>query len=156
MDISKDQIRRIHTIIHALEMPDCDYRAFLDKWFGVTTCKKLTYREADVVIKRLEYIATKMGRWQPREGNKQKYDELGNRPGMAKPKQLRMIEAMWCDVSYQPDHEAKIKALNRFIFGFFRISHIRFLEDWQAKKIIRALQEMKEHPAKQRRYASCG
>jgi hypothetical protein len=153
MPITNYQKKLIHTIIHSIGMPDEDYRKLLKKWFDVDTCLKLNYGQAELMIQRLRYIAEKTGKWKHSEGNKAKYDDLGDREGFASPRQLRKIEAMWCDVSYQPDQEAKLRALNKFVYGFFHVSNIRFLEDWQARKIIRALQEMKEHPATRRRMA---
>lgn len=153
MPITNFQKKLIHIIIHTIGMPDEDYRKLLKKWFDVDTCLKLNYRQAELMIQRLRYIAEKTGKWKHSEGNKTKYDDLGDREGFASPRQLRKIEAMWCDVSYQPDQEAKLRALNKFVYGFFHVSNIRFLEDWQARKIIRALQEMKEHPATRRRMA---
>ncbi|HBE45717.1 MAG TPA: hypothetical protein DDW17_09845 [Deltaproteobacteria bacterium] len=153
MLITNYQKKLIHTIVHSIGMPDEDYRGLLRRWFDVDTCLNLSYRQAEVMIQRLRYIAEKQGRWEHREGSKSKYEDFGEREGFASPKQLRMIEAMWCDVSYQPNQEAKLRALNKFVYGFFHISNMRFLEGWQAKKLIRALQEMKERPATRRRMA---
>lgn len=141
--ITNRQKKKIHAIVHALKMPDDDYHNLLNKWFGVETCLKLNFRQAEVTIQRLEYIASKMGKWEHRADNRTKYNELGRRPGMASPAQLRMIEAMWHEVSYQEDAGSKDRALGKFIFNYFQISSLRFLESWQAKKMIRVLEEMK-------------
>ncbi len=142
--ITNRQKKKIHTIVHALGMPDEDYRNLLNKWFGVETCLKLNYSQAEVSIQRLEYIAAKMGKWEHWEDNRTKYNELGRRPGMASPAQLRMIEAMWAGVSYQKTSGEKGRALDRFIFNYFQISSLRFLESRHVKKIIRVLEEMKK------------
>lgn len=142
--ITNRQKKKIHTIVHTLEMSDKDYRGLLRKWFEVETCLKLNYGQAEVCIQRLAYIAAKTNKWEHREDNRTKYNELGRRPGMASPAQLRMIEAMWADVSYQKTSGEKGRALDRFIFNYFHISSLRFLESRQAKKIIRVLEEMEK------------
>ncbi len=142
MPITNFQKKLIHTIVHTIGMQDEDYRKLLKKWFDVDTCLKLNYAQAELMIQRLRYIAEKAGKWKHSKGNKTKYDDLGDREGFASPRQIRKIEAMWCDVSYQPDQEAKLRALNKFVFRFFHVSNLRFLEDWQAHKIIKSLQAM--------------
>ena len=155
--ITNKQKKKIHTIVHALRMPDQDYRGLLKKWFEVETCLKLNYGQAEACIQRLEYVAAKIGKWEHREGNRTKYNDLQHRPGMASPKQLRMIEAMWKDVSYQKTYEEKNRALTRFIFNYFRISSLRFLESRQARKIIKVLEEMgKSDSSKNLRWSAGG
>jgi len=152
MAINNAQKKIIHAIVHALGMPDDDYRALLMRWFNVDTCLKLSYKEAEICIQRLRYIAEKMGKWQPMKERQNKFDNYGYREGFASPKQLRMIDAMWKEVSYQGDDRTKEQALTRLIFNLFQISDLRFLESYQAKKLISMLQHMKEKPAKQHYY----
>lgn len=152
MPITNAQKKIIHTIVHAIGMPDEDYRHLLKKWFNVDTCLKLNYREAEIFIQRLKYIAERMGKWQPMEQRRKKFDEYGDREGFASPKQLRMIDAMWKEVSYQNDDASKERSLAKLLLNLFQVSHLRFLEDWQARKLIRILQQMKDNPAKHHKH----
>ena len=76
--------------------------------------------------------------------NRLKYEELGRRPGMATPRQLRMIEGMWAGVSRTHKEDHRQRALRKFIFRITHVEDMRFLENWQVQKIIRALEAMKE------------
>lgn len=143
-NITARQKKVIHTITHAMAMDDASYRGLLERWFGARTCTALTFAQADLLIRRLSYIAEKVGTWQNRDAYRTRYNELGIRPGMATPAQLRMIEAMWHTVSYQEGDEAKERALNRFLLAHFRVSSLRWLEDWQAQKVIKTLGAMLE------------
>lgn len=134
----------IHTLVSKLGMPDEDYRAFLSGW-NVSSSKQLNGVQAKEVIRSLEAMGEKKGVWQsPRSGSKKKYDDLGDRPGMAAPKQLRMIEAMWADVSRQPNSASRALALRSFLKRIVGIEEITWLEPIHVRKITRALMAMKK------------
>lgn len=61
---------------------------------------------------------------------------------MATPRQLRKIEAMWADVSRADTEEARATALRQFLKRIVGIENLRFLEGWQVKKVINALEAM--------------
>ncbi len=149
-DIARWQIKRIHTVLHAIGMDDAMYRAMLGREpFFATTCKALDYQKAQLLIQRLEYVGEKCGVWSKRrwtaETGHLKYEDLKRRPGMASPRQLRMIEAMWKDVSYQASDAEKERAFNKFLLAHFGISDLRFLEDRQARKIVKTLEAMQQN-----------
>jgi len=75
-------------------------------------------------------------------GFKERYEELGRREGMATPAQLRMIEAMWMDVSRMPNHTAKERALQGFLKRITGVDDLRFLESWMVQKVVRAITAM--------------
>jgi hypothetical protein len=79
----------------------------------------------------------------PASGYKERFDELGLREGMATPRQLRMIEAMWMDVSRMPTHVAREVALKHFLRRVIGVDEMRFIEAWQVQKVVRAIQGMK-------------
>lgn len=167
--ITAAQIKRIHTIVHILNISDDNYRAALDSRFNVTTCKDLTLHQAIRFIDELEKLALEVqgDRYKTnREEAKQKaeeaeqkaeearpkrFDNLDNRPGMASAPQLRKIEAMWQDVSIIPDQDARGRALRHFIKRITGVADLRFLDSQGAGKVINALTAMQKQataPAK--------
>jgi hypothetical protein len=141
--IEPRQIKKIHTLLSKLKMPDDEYRYLLSDYW-VETSKKLSYSEAQELIGKLEKIAVEKGVWS-QYGNrgKRRYEDLKDRHGMASPKQLRKIEAMWKDVSYTHKQDERARALRKFIFRIAGVDDMRMLESKQASKIIEALQNMK-------------
>ena len=160
--ISSAQIKRIHTIVHLLNIPDDNYRDCLDSRFGVTSSKALTLHQAMSFIDELEKLALKMQgeRYQTqREEAKKKaeaekpkrFDNLDNRPGFASASQLRKIEAMWQDISIIPEPDARGRALRHFIKRITGVADMRFLDSEGAGKVINALKAMQKkanEPAK--------
>jgi len=111
-----------------------------------TSCKDLSEADAERIIRKMEFTATAKRVWKSYKTEDKsylKYDELGNRPGMASPKQIRMIEAMWADVSKYKRPEARERALRYFLHHITGVDSLRFLELWQVQKIVKALQKMK-------------
>lgn len=136
------QIRLIHALKTAMDMDDSAYRAALSEW-NVSSSKELEQFQATLLIKNWEHKAIKMGAWQPK--GKQKYENWGGRLGyMATPAQLRMIEAMWAEVSYTSGYSKRAKALQRFIKRIVGIDDLKWLQRNQVEKIIKALQAMKK------------
>lgn len=158
--ITLKQIRKIHALKNRLGWTDEQYREYLmteGDGFAMS-CKDLTEHEAERLIRKMELAAMNKGVWQeyspspnplPSEGEGKgegvkKYDELGDRPGMASPKQLRMVEAMWADVSkYKSDKEARERALRYFLHHITGVDRLEFLESWHVQKVIKALEKMK-------------
>lgn len=110
-----------------------------------TSCKDLSEQEAERIIRKMEALAVNEGRWTRVEGRKMKYEELGKRQGMATPKQLRMIEAMWAGVSkYRAAEQqsSRAAALRGFLKRIVGVDDLRFIEGRQARKVIEALKAM--------------
>jgi phage gp16-like protein len=111
--------------------------------YGVTSCKELSEEQADSLIEayiRAGFkVVSKKQNENPNWGSR-KYSDLDKRGyPYAKSSKLRMIEAMWKDVSYSKTDES----LQTFIKNKVGVDHITFLEDYHANKIITALQYMK-------------
>lgn len=89
----------------------------------------------------LRYIA---GQEPPRPSSpyRSRYEDLGFRDGMATPRQLRRIEAMWMGVSIAPDRASREKALKGFLKRLTGVEDLRFLESWMVQKVINALEHM--------------
>jgi phage gp16-like protein len=144
--IDGKQIKKIHVMKKELGMDDDLYRATLNAQYGVNTCKDLTYIQAARFIAGLDQ-KTGAGNRHTRtnQGNKAKHENLRGRDGMATPRQLRKIEAMWADVSRADTEEAKATALRHFLKRIVGIENLRFLEGWQVKKVINALEAMQSN-----------
>ncbi len=154
--ITPIQIKKIHAIKNRLGWSDEQYREYLmteGDGFAMS-CKDLSETEADRLIKKMELAAAAKGVWEVRgqktedRGQTKKYDELLERPGMASPKQLRKIEAMWKEVSYYRNEEARERALRYFLNHITGVDDMRFIEAWEVRKIVRAIEKMKERNSK--------
>jgi hypothetical protein len=73
-----------------------------------------------------------------------RYGDLADRPGMASPKQLRMIELLWKEVSDVKGFKKRKAALRSFLSNHFKVSDLRFISSEKAAKIIFGLKQMKE------------
>lgn len=142
--IDVNQIKRIHILINKLKLDDVVYRALLQGQYNVNSSKDLDFQQAQEFIMLLETKAVSAGVWKSNFNRRQKYNELGNRPGYASPAQLRMIESMWHDVSFLDGEAERKKALNRLIFKITGANCIEDLFFEDVKKIVRALKSMKQ------------
>ncbi|RJQ21992.1 MAG: regulatory protein GemA [Nitrospiraceae bacterium] len=139
--ITKAQIKLIHTLKTKLGLSDDDYRLLVQGIHGFSsTSKDLTYNEASKLITDMKRMAHKAGTWTTRP---KKYDNLGHRPGMASPAQLRMVEVMWSQVSYTHDPATRESALRKFIFRQCKKSAMEFLEGRDISKLVRSMKAMK-------------
>lgn len=103
------QLARIHILKQERGMNDEDYREFLQSRFGVGSSKDLTRPQALDAIEALggEKRKRLKGRFE---------SDPGKRDGFATPRQLRMLEAMWEEVSYVQDEEKRKEAMDKFLF----------------------------------------
>ena len=139
--VTTRQIRRIHALKNRLSLSEEEYRNWLSE-YGVRSSKELSFEEAERLIEDMEGLAIIEGVWERLDG-KRKYEDLGNREGMATPKQLRMIEALWRDVSRARSVKERERTLRSFLRNRFGIEDLRWVESWQVKKIVEALRAMK-------------
>jgi hypothetical protein len=141
--IDRRQIVKIHTLMSAIKLSDKNYRETLLQNFGVTTSRALTYGDASALIDVMEKKALEMGVWTiPMDSSK--YENLGLRPGMASPAQLRKIEGLWKDVTKLGSKEDRVKTLRAFLNRRFNVSDLRFLEADKVRRVICALENMKK------------
>lgn len=132
---SKKQIVIIHTLKNKLGWDDKTYRKFLlENTDGFCeTCKDISDDTLDKIIAKMKFMAKNYN-----------FNDLGEREGMATAKQLRMISAMWKEVSYIKDEKLRLKALDRFVKKICGVDSIRFLKSVDVKKVVRAIKRMKE------------
>ncbi len=139
------QKAKIHIAKAELRLDDETYRHILsDRYRGKKSSKDLSYSQAEDLIRHFRKLGWKgrRGEKSRRRGveEKKKYDNLGNRPGMANPGMLRKIEAIWAEVSYSADLP---KSLRSFLWSKFAMSDIMFLDMTTARAVIEALKRMK-------------
>jgi Protein of unknown function (DUF1018) len=152
--ILPSQVKCIHTLLSRYGIEDGDYRAILNG-YGVASSLALTVAEAaDLIVKLQNMSSKKLTREATAAavpvpgGIKKKFDELGQRPGMASPAQLRFVEGLWAEISRQPDAATRANALRTFLKRIVGIEEITWLEPGHVKKIIRALLVMKQNSRK--------
>ncbi len=139
---TNSEIKRIHTLKNLLKLDDDLYREILSG-FGCDSCKKLPAHLVPEFISMLEKMAVEAGVWVIPN---RKYKDLNQREGMATPKQLRMIEAMWKEVAYQKDEKFVRTSLRKFLQKQFKVSDLRFIEKSMVSKIIKAIKSIqKQH-----------
>lgn len=139
--IRQKLLAKVHIAKKEMGLDDDTYRELLFTAFRVRSAKDLT----DIQLTQLLDIFRECG-WQqdknkryPDGFGRKKYENLGKRKGFASPKQLRLIEALWDRVSRAKDKEA---ALRKFLENRFHVSHIKFLSDEKASRVIDALKDM--------------
>lgn len=71
-----------------------------------------------------------------------KYDNLGLRPGMATPAQLRLIEALWAQASRAETAQERHKTLQAFLQNRFHRSHITMVERELVQRVVKAISAM--------------
>ena len=132
----------LHVAKAELGLSDEIYRALLKEIAGVTSSVDLDRAKYQEV---LEELKKKGFRVRLKKHKGKKFDELGHRPGMASPKQLRLIDTLWLEVSRSKDPK---RALRLFLFGHFGASDLRMVDIETAGKVIEALKAMKARATK--------
>jgi hypothetical protein len=139
---TNSEIKKIHVLKNLLNLDDDLYREILSG-FGCFSSKELPAHLVPELISMLEKMAVEAGVWVIPN---RRFKDLNNRDGMATPKQLRKIEAMWREVAYQKDDEYVRTSFRRFLQKQFKISDLRFVEKPMASKIIKAINSIqKQH-----------
>lgn len=148
MQITKQQIKLIHTLKSKLKLSEDDYRSRVmghSSGFNGSSLD-MSYSEANDLLKDLEKEAVEKGVWTRRGDSAdrpRKYDNLSNRPGMASPAQLRKIEIMWGQKSFLHDPAQRAQALRHYCFRITKKSDLTFLESRDASKLIKSIESMK-------------
>ena len=157
--LAQNILAKIHIAAKALKLSDTIYRDILRANTGKESSKDLNPREAAKVLehfKALGWVATRrMGGSRtaptgPRfpvtlstSKGRLRFNDLGVRIGMATPAQLRKIEAMW--MTGTNIREKTDQALRHFLKNKFSVSDLRFIEQWQVRRIISTIEGMTGH-----------
>lgn len=137
--IEKWQVVRVHVLKSQAGLSDEEYRALLSG-YGAGSCKELSYAEANELIRTLVKMA-------PVKRPALKYDDVGFRKGYATPRQLRMLEAMWAEVSVFKEQKRRAEAYLVFLRNRFdRISPLH-IEEQMVQRIKKCLEAMKGYRA---------
>lgn len=139
---AKKLLAKIHVAKKELALDDETYREILHAEFGVQSSKFLDNSQALKLI----HIFKKKG-WQPKSKPK-KYDDQEGDVYSATPKQKRLIEALWHEISYT--HE-EAKSLREFLFKTVKVSDLRFLTKRNAYDVIEAIKNIQARRHKQKR-----
>ncbi|MEW5819347.1 MAG: regulatory protein GemA [Cyanobacteriota bacterium] len=145
MNINPKQIKLIKTIIGKMGIGDDLYREMLENRYGVNSCKQLTCSQSTEFVNYLKDQANQSGLHFPKASmNRHKHNNLADREGMASPKQLRKIEAMWFDYTRDTDEASRTKRLNAFLEHRFKVTNLKFLDKQTTSKVIYCIGKMLE------------
>jgi hypothetical protein len=168
--ISPRQIKAVHATLASLGIDDADYRAMLHERYRAKSCKDLTWRQAEELLKQLNGVASRGVKesisitpdiQNPITGDalcaqlfpqlylrisKFRYVELDGRPGFCSGAQARMIEAIWARVSRATTDDDREQALWSMMRRICGVDHFRFLEAKKVQSIVKALKVMGGKP----------
>jgi len=147
--ITKRQIRLIHTLKNRLGWDDVQYRMFLieNSPHFASSCLELTEEQAEAIILKMQKEAVMKGVWEDYRKRK-KYEDLNGRERMATGAQLRKIEAIWKEICTAKDEKGRAKILRSLLLKKFKVSDLRFLEEYQVKKVLKMLESIKQRRGK--------
>jgi len=158
--IAPSQIKAIHATVHKLGLDDDAYRNILETRYGVDSCKRLTWRQAEELLAGLNGnnspqppLTSRGGAGNPPPLDKGglrgvkgyrplKYQDMDHRPGFASGAQLRLVDAMWHQVTRAEGDEAQEKALDSFCRKIAGVAGLRMVKAWQVEKIVKAMEAM--------------
>lgn len=122
------------------------YHDILWTW-GVDSSKELTAVQAETLLNQLKQQAIGCGKYTPKakyKTQKWKYNNYSDRDAeMASPAQLRMIEGLWFEVSYQSNDTDREIALNKLCERITGKSRLVFITKLEVRKIVQAINAMK-------------
>ena len=131
------QIKKLHALKRALGFDDATYRTVLER-FGVASSKDLSAKSMANLLDHLELQAVDAGVWQARGGA----PAPRQRPGAASDAQLRMIAALWKQVSRQPSEETRTTALEAFTKRITSKPKLAWCGQKDIEKLVAALVAM--------------
>ena len=141
------QRQKIGYMRKLLGLDDDTYREMLFEYNGAESSKDLSVYDANILLNKLRNNAKEIGVFNPKASTtmkQYKYNNLGWRSNRATPAQLRKIEAMWFDVSYARDDEARQKGLNTMVKRITGKENLKFITANDVKKVIKAIEEMQK------------
>jgi len=136
--INKTQIRLLRVAQRQVGLSDKEFRSLLHSIGGVESTTGLTWEAFDVILDKLK----EMGFTYRASSGRKKYDELGERKGMASAEILRKIEAMWADIYNGPEEHIFID-LRKFILREYGKEDPTWLTASDAHKCTEALKSLK-------------
>lgn len=140
---SRRALAKIHIAKKALAMSDEAYRRTLRQITGEDTARNLSAIQIAKVLNHFHRLG-----WKPEPGEpakaiqkeRKRFDDLGSRPGMATPAQLRKIEALW--MTGRGIRAKTRRAMRHFLGNRFGISDPRFIDSRRVTPILAAIKRM--------------
>lgn len=131
------QIKRLHALKRALSFDDATYRTVLER-FGVASSKELSNKAMARLLDHLEGQAVEAGVWQARGDA----PAPRLRPGAASDAQLRLVAALWKQVSRQPSEATRKTALEAFTKRITGKPKLAWCGQKDIEKLVAALEGM--------------
>jgi hypothetical protein len=133
-------VRRIKTLQRLSGISEENYRALL--WgYEVESCTELTITAGHALA---EFLQTLVDQIPEHQQFRQPYRELKGRSAlMATGRQLRMLEAMWMDVTRQTSRREALAAYGAWIEKRFGIRSVEWIERDHVGRIKFALEQMR-------------
>ncbi|WP_428562340.1 MAG: regulatory protein GemA [Solidesulfovibrio sp. DCME] len=131
------QIKKLHALRRALGLDEPTYRAVLER-YGAASSLNLSPRALARCIEQLEQDAVAAGVWQARGGA----PAPRKRPGAASDAQLRLVAALWKQVSRQETEAARKAALEKFTVRITGKPKLAWCGQRDVEKLIAALEGM--------------
>jgi len=140
---SRTALAKIHIAKKALAMSDAVYRRALRQITGEETAKNLDTVQIAKVLNYFHRLGWQPAPPTPRQVDRRKskhFDDLGLRPGMATPAQLRKIEASW--MTGRGIRAKTMRSLRHFLGNRFGVSDPRFIDRRRVTPILAAIKRM--------------
>lgn len=139
--ITNSQVKKIHTLVSVLKWKDEWYRDNLYSHFRVDSSIYLNYAQAEEYIGILKRQALDAGVWKT---PKDYYKDLSDREDMATPGQIRMLKAMWKDISDAATAKEREKGFRGMLLRIVKVEDIRFLERKDVRKMVNCFTAMRK------------
>ena len=140
---TRSALAKIHIAKKALALSDEVYRRTLREITGEQTARNLSAGQIAKVLNHFRRLG-----WQPAPAKphpaslrgRKRFDELGSRPGMATPAQLRKIEVSW--MTGGGIRAKTVRAMRHFLRNRFGLSDPRFIDSRRVTPILAAIKRM--------------
>jgi phage gp16-like protein len=145
--MTKQKLAVLHVAKKQLQLSDDNYLAILRETGGVASAKDLSEHGFEAVMLRFYRMGFR-STWNARN--------FGYRPGMATPRQVAMIRALWNEFT---KGQGTDQTLGKWLSNKFGVSSVRFLDAEKARQVGGALKRMTgqvatPRPRKRRQKAS--
>lgn len=131
------QTKKLHALRRALGLDDATYRAVLER-YNVASSTELSAKAMASCLDYLEAQAVEAGVWQARGGA----PAPRNRPGAASDAQLRLVAALWAQVSRQQTEADRKTALEVFTKRITGKPKLAWCGQRDVEKLVAALEGM--------------
>ena len=139
-DLPPMMVTRIKTLQGLSGIGEYNYRALLSS-YGASSCKELSVMDGRAVALVLQQMVDRIPEHQ--QFRKPYKDVKGRSALMATARQLRMLEAMWMEVTRQTNRQSALSAYGAWLDKRFSIRSVEWIEKDHVGKIKFALEQMR-------------